>query len=63
MTDQISFTPERAVENAVLSGAQARFYETGTLTPVTVYSDAAGMAPATSLRQMTARSGPSILAP
>lgn len=45
MTDQISFTPERAVEDNVLAGAKARFYETGTSTEVTVYSDAAGTVP------------------
>lgn len=47
MSDQVSFTPQRALSSTIAAsaGAKARFYQTGTVTPITVYADAAGTVP------------------
>jgi hypothetical protein len=49
MANQALFTPNRAVDanTYALPGATATFYLTGTMTPILVYSDVAGMVPAT----------------
>ena len=47
MADQISFTPLRAIDRNCdpVPAAQARFYQSGTTTLQTVYSDSAGTVP------------------